>query len=145
MIEFFFLITPMRKCYGYLLELPQWKDFNKYLQHMILRVLNIVCLNVATNLSHLAPRIHSIQTIVIMSFVIILNVYLKRVDYSNITYKALLVQFSEKKAYRNFQWQHGSILQFQNLSHHRQHTEWHIILWEKQQQVYERKPIITPQ
>ena len=49
---------------------------------MFLTVLNTIFLNISKNPSHFELRIHSVQTGVITSFVIISNVFLKRANCS---------------------------------------------------------------
>ena len=60
---------------------PPWRgDSNKYPRHMFLGVLNTVILNISNYLPHLVLRNCSIQIVVIVNFVIISNVGIKRFD-----------------------------------------------------------------
>ena len=91
MKSFFFpLFTPRNICCGYLLELPHWGDSNKYPQHMFLRVLNTVFLNISNYLPHLEQRNRPIQIVVITNFIVISSVGIKRFD---CTMKILLLYF----------------------------------------------------
>ena len=49
-------------------------------KHMFLRVLNTVFLNISNYLPHLDLRNRSIQTVIVMNFVVISNVSIKRFD-----------------------------------------------------------------
>ena len=76
--SFFSLIYYKDKCCWYLLESPRRGDSNKYQQHMFLRVLNTVFLNISNYLSHLELRNRSIQLVVISNFAVISNVGIKK-------------------------------------------------------------------
>ena len=76
---FFSLFTPRNICCGYLLKSPQRGNSDKYPQHMFLGVLNTIFLSISNYLPHFDLRNHSIQIIVITSFVVISNVGIKRV------------------------------------------------------------------
>ena len=72
--------TLRNKCCGYLLESPQPCDSNKYLRHMFFRILNTILPNFSNNPFHLELKIRSIQIEVLLGFVVISNVGVKRVD-----------------------------------------------------------------
>ena len=59
---------------------PQLGNSEKYPQHMFLGVLNTVFLNISNYQPHLELRNCSIQIVVIMNFVVISNVGIKRFD-----------------------------------------------------------------
>ena len=74
------VITSRNICCGYLLELPWQGDSIKYPQHMFFGVLNTIFFNISNNPSYLELRICSIQTVVVMIFVVISNVHIKSID-----------------------------------------------------------------
>ena len=53
-------------------------------------VLHTVILDVSNNQSRLELRIHSIQTVIIKSFVVLLNFSITRVDWNIISIKCML-------------------------------------------------------
>ena len=76
------LFTLRNICCGYLSESPWRGDSHKYPRHMFLGILKTILFNFSKNPFHIELRFRFIQIVVIMSFVVISNVGIKRVDRS---------------------------------------------------------------
>ena len=73
-------LFPHRTCFGYLLELPQRGNSNKYPKHMLLEVLMQYSCIISHYLSPLKRRFRDIQIVILTNFVIVLSIGIKKVD-----------------------------------------------------------------
>ena len=74
------LFTKKKHLFWIFVRIASRGDSNKYPQHMFRGVLNTILLNISYYLPHLELRNRSIQIIVVMNFVVISNVGIKRFD-----------------------------------------------------------------
>ena len=76
----FILLSSQNICFGYLLELPQLGNSNKYPKHILLEVLMQYSYIISHELSPFQRRFCCIQIVIITKFVVVSSVGIKRVD-----------------------------------------------------------------